>query len=76
MHINRKTSKRLIYFFQIDVGSLMYFWGLTIDTVTTVCLILAIGLAVDYSAHIGHSFMTVTGSRNGIFQLFTHLQND
>ena len=50
----------------------MYFWGLTINTVTTVCLILAIGFTVDYSAHIGHSFMTVTGSRNGIFKLFTH----
>ncbi|KAL5017448.1 hypothetical protein ScPMuIL_007037 [Solemya velum] len=38
--------------------------GLTIDTVTSVILILAIGLAVDYSAHIGHHFMTVAGSRD------------
>ena len=43
----------------------MYLWGLTIDTVTCIQLVLAIGLAVDYSAHIGHTFMTVTGSRDG-----------
>lgn len=44
----------------------MYFWNLTIDTVTCIQLVLAIGLAVDYSAHIGHSYMTVTGDRNGM----------
>ena len=43
----------------------MYLWGLTIDTVTCIQLVLAIGLAGDYSAHIGHTFMTVTGSRDG-----------
>ena len=50
---------------QVDVAGSMHFWGLTIDTVTTIILILAIGLAVDYSAHIGHMFMTVTGTRAG-----------
>nr|XP_002739466.1 PREDICTED: protein patched homolog 1-like [Saccoglossus kowalevskii] len=48
----------------VDVTGMMYVWGLTIDTVTTINLILAVGLAVDYAAHIGHSFMTITGSRN------------
>ncbi|XP_065069855.1 patched domain-containing protein 3-like isoform X2 [Rhopilema esculentum] len=42
----------------VDVGGMMYFWGLYIDTVTSVMLILAIGLCVDYAAHIGHAFMT------------------
>ena len=46
----------------------MYFWGLTIDTVTSVMLILAIGLCIDYAAHIGHSFMTSKAStRNGTY---------
>ncbi|KAJ8305668.1 hypothetical protein KUTeg_016213 [Tegillarca granosa] len=49
----------------VDVGGFMHFWGLTIDTVTCILLILAIGLAVDYSAHIGHCFMTLKGSRDG-----------
>ncbi|GFO48111.1 patched domain-containing protein [Plakobranchus ocellatus] len=48
----------------IDVAGTMHFWGLTIDTVTSIILILSIGLAVDYSAHIGHMFMTVIGSRH------------
>lgn len=48
----------------IDVAGTMYFWGLTIDTVTSVILILAIGLAVDYSAHIGETFLMETGTRN------------
>ena len=44
----------------------MYFWGLSIDTVTSVILILAIGLCVDYAAHIGHAFMTShLSTRNG-----------
>ncbi|KAF6020795.1 PTCHD3 [Bugula neritina] len=48
----------------VEVAGLMYFWNLSIDTVTCIQLVLAIGLAVDYSAHIGHTFMTVTGTRN------------
>lgn len=53
-----------VIFTLVDVAGSMHFWGLTIDTVTTIILILAIGLAVDYSAHIGHMFMTVTGTRS------------
>jgi len=48
----------------VDVLGSMHFWGLTIDTVSCVDLVLAIGLCVDYAAHIGHTFMTCTGSRN------------
>jgi hypothetical protein len=31
----------------------MHFWNLTIDTVSCIDLVLAIGLCVDYAAHIG-----------------------
>jgi len=54
----------------VEVAGLMYFWNLSIDTVTCIQLVLAIGLAVDYSAHIGHTFMTVTGTRNGKMNIF------
>ena len=37
----------------VDVGALMHWWGLTIDTVSCIDLVLAIGLCVDYSAHVG-----------------------
>ena len=48
----------------------MFFWGLSIDTVTSVMLILAIGLCVDYAAHIGHAFMTSSHeTRNGTYPL-------
>ena len=52
----------------------MYYWGLTIDTVTTILLIIAIGLAVDYAAHIGHTWMTRTGTKEG--DIIMHLNKN
>lgn len=40
-----------------NVSGLMYFWGLTVDTVTATVLIICIGLSVDFAAHYVHSFM-------------------
>ena len=40
----------------VDVAGFMHFWNVTIDTVSCVNLIIAIGLCVDYSAHIAHRF--------------------
>ena len=37
----------------INVGAFMQFWGLTVDTSSAVLLTVAMGLAVDYGAHIG-----------------------
>jgi len=48
----------------VNVAGFMHFWGLTIDTVSCTNLIIAIGLCVDYSAHIAHAFMTASGDRN------------
>ncbi|XP_045159868.2 patched domain-containing protein 3-like isoform X1 [Mercenaria mercenaria] len=48
----------------IDVAGTMQFWDISVDTASSVLLILCFGLAVDYSAHIGHSFMTHTGNKN------------
>ncbi|CAG0920738.1 unnamed protein product, partial [Notodromas monacha] len=47
----------------VDVIGTMHFWGLTLDTVSCVILVIAIGLCVDYSAHMGHTFMTLAGDR-------------
>ena len=41
----------------------MQMWGLTIDSVAIINLVLAIGLAVDYSCHIAHSFLQTKGTR-------------
>ena len=40
-------------------------WGLTIDLVSCIALQLAVGLCVDYAAHIGHTFLVSSnGDRN------------
>merc|ERR1711968_67297 len=46
----------------VDLLGVMWIWGLTIDGVNVIQLTLAVGLAVDYSAHIGHAFMQQQGS--------------
>ena len=45
----------------IDVMGYMQAWGLTIDVVSSVIVIISIGLCVDYSAHIAHAFLTSKG---------------
>lgn len=47
----------------VDVAALMNFWGLTINTVSCIALVLAIGICVDYAAHITHGFLVAQGSR-------------
>jgi len=47
----------------VDIMGAMYYWGLVIDNVSVIYLVLAVGLAVDYAAHIAHSFMLKQGSR-------------
>lgn len=39
--------------------ALLYFWSVTLNSVTIVNVTIAIGLAVDYSAHIGHAYLTI-----------------
>jgi Niemann-Pick C1 protein len=41
-----------IIFTVIDVTGAMHFWGLTVDCVACTILVLAVGLCVDYAAHI------------------------
>jgi predicted RND superfamily exporter protein len=48
----------------VDVCILGYMghWDLNFNSVTAINLVLAVGLAIDYSAHIAHSFLTSKGS--------------
>ncbi|GFR61545.1 patched domain-containing protein 3 [Elysia marginata] len=52
-----------VFFTVVDVGGVLELWGTTIDTASSILLTLCVGLAVDFSAHIGHTFMTIPGSR-------------
>jgi Niemann-Pick C1 protein len=55
----------------VDVGGFMHFWGLTIDTVSCNNLIIAIGLCVDYSAHIAHRLLLIIITRGSASQIKT-----
>jgi len=46
----------------INVGGFIHFWGLTIDVVSCINLIIAVGLCVDYAAHVAHNFIGHEGS--------------
>ncbi|KAL6447550.1 hypothetical protein ACFW04_000040 [Cataglyphis niger] len=41
----------------LNVCGFMYFWGQSIDMVSSIGLQLAIGLSVDYAAHVAHVFL-------------------
>ncbi|XP_068751594.1 patched domain-containing protein 3-like isoform X1 [Montipora capricornis] len=41
----------------IELFGLMYIWDVTLNSVSMVILVMAIGFAVDYSAHIAHAFV-------------------
>ena len=64
LSIQHETNCIFSFLFKICVNGTMHFWGLTIDTVSCINLVLAIGLCVDYAAHVAHTFMTKTGTRN------------
>merc|ERR1712187_860505 len=45
----------------IEILGFMYALGIVIDSVSVINIVLAVGLSVDYSAHVGHCFMTKGG---------------
>ena len=47
----------------VDLCGFMHTWDISIDVVSAVNVIIAIGLCVDYSVHICHAFLTVSGTR-------------
>ena len=49
----------------------LQFWNVTIDTASSILIILSVGLAVDYSAHVGHTFMTISGDKEGLYYSLT-----
>ncbi|KAK3599821.1 hypothetical protein CHS0354_022387 [Potamilus streckersoni] len=48
----------------VDVIGTLQFMEVTIDNASSILIILCVGLAVDYSAHIGHTFMTISGNKD------------
>merc|ERR1712232_122991 len=46
----------------VEILGFMYALGIAIDSVSVINIVLAVGLSIDYSAHVGHCFMTWGGS--------------
>ncbi|CAH3177391.1 unnamed protein product, partial [Porites evermanni] len=47
----------------VSITGTMHFWGVTIETVSTILLLIAVGLSVDYASHVAHTFMIISGTR-------------
>jgi len=46
----------------VDVAGVIYWQGLSLEPATCIMMILSCGLSLDYSAHIGVSYLTSQGS--------------
>merc|ERR1712130_692548 len=47
----------------VDIVGFLHWWNITIDIISCVNIVLAVGLCVDYSVHIGHAFIVASGDR-------------
>jgi predicted RND superfamily exporter protein len=48
----------------INILGMLYFWDTTLNAITIAIIVMSIGIAVDYNAHIAHAFKNSTGTRN------------
>lgn len=48
--------------------ALLYFWNLTFNTIVVINIVVAIGLSVDYSAHIAHTYLVTKAPNNAYFR--------
>jgi len=46
----------------VNLVGYMHWWGITISGVSTIYILISVGLAVDYSAHIAHMFVVSKGT--------------
>ena len=53
----------------IDTVGFLHYWGVTISGTSTIYILVSVGLAVDYSAHIAHMFKVREGERRRGYSL-------
>ena len=46
----------------VDLIGFLHIWGITIDIISSISVILAVGFCVDYSCHIAYRFLHRNGS--------------
>lgn len=56
----------LLAMIDLNILAAVQFWGFTVNSITTICLVMSVGLVVDYTLHIVHNFglQDATLSRN------------
>lgn len=47
----------------VCILGMLYFWGEDLNAVSIANIVIAVGLSVDYNAHIAHAFKGATGTR-------------
>ena len=45
-----------------ELLGLMYIWNVSLNSISMIVIVMSIGFAVDYSAHVAHAFMVSGGS--------------
>jgi hypothetical protein len=45
----------------VGITGLMHFWDLALSAITTIQIILGVGICVSFTVHTSHAFMTATG---------------
>ena len=48
--------------------AMLYYWNLTFNTIVLINIVIAIGLSVDYSAHIAHTYLLTRAPNNAYFR--------
>lgn len=48
----------------LNLVALIWYWNLNLNFITMINLVLAVGLAVDYSAHIAHGYSQSRADKN------------
>jgi Niemann-Pick C1 protein len=56
----------------VDVIGMLFFWGITIDTISCMCIVLVVGLCVDYSVHIAHAYNVADGKQILVNNMLLH----
>lgn len=47
----------------LGIFGFMYFWGLTLSSITMIHLVMSVGFSVDFSVHICHAFLAVRSEK-------------
>jgi len=53
----------VVIMIEVDVVGMMYLWDINLNAVSTVNLVMAVGISIEFCVHISHSFITAIGSR-------------